>query len=183
MLAERSRRTGPGSMVGRPVAEVVVVQVDEIFLSNPGGKLRRKRCDAHQQNTNRAFMHRIGQIGFIYIWVLTQYHIWVVVYVCNAPPQLDNLSACIFSCGQNTDTDQSIEGSRGSNFTCTTENTWAHTGSCLRPPHHSFHSTIKEIQSKIHNRVRKNNTRRHQSLSSKTSAQHNYAAIMLLKKY
>lgn len=43
MLAERSRRTGPGSMVGSPVAEVVVVQVDEILLSNPGGKLRLRR--------------------------------------------------------------------------------------------------------------------------------------------
>lgn len=46
MLAERSLRTGPGSMVGRPVAEVVVVQVDEILLSNPGGRLRRRRCNA-----------------------------------------------------------------------------------------------------------------------------------------
>lgn len=43
MLAERSRRTGPGSMVGSPVAEVVVVQVEEILLSNPGGKLRLRR--------------------------------------------------------------------------------------------------------------------------------------------
>lgn len=43
MLAERSLRTGPGSMVGSPVAEVVVVQVDEILLSNPGGRLRRRR--------------------------------------------------------------------------------------------------------------------------------------------
>lgn len=43
MLAERSLRTGPGSMVGRPVAEVVVVQVDEILLSNPGGRLRLRR--------------------------------------------------------------------------------------------------------------------------------------------
>lgn len=46
MLAERSRRSGPGSMVGNPVAEVVVVQVDEILLSNPGGKLRLRRCNA-----------------------------------------------------------------------------------------------------------------------------------------
>lgn len=46
MLAERSLRTGPGSMVGSPVAEVVVVQVDEILLSNPGGRLRLRRCDA-----------------------------------------------------------------------------------------------------------------------------------------
>lgn len=44
MLAERSLRSGPGSMVGRPVAEVVVVQVDEILLSNPGGRLRLNRC-------------------------------------------------------------------------------------------------------------------------------------------
>lgn len=44
MLAERSLRSGPGSMVGRPVAEVVVVQVDEILLSRPGGRLRLNRC-------------------------------------------------------------------------------------------------------------------------------------------
>lgn len=44
MLAERSLRSGPGSMVGRPVAEVVVVQVDEILLSKPGGRLRLNRC-------------------------------------------------------------------------------------------------------------------------------------------
>lgn len=44
MLAERSRCSGPGSMVGRPVAEVVVVQVDEILLSKPGGRLRLSRC-------------------------------------------------------------------------------------------------------------------------------------------
>lgn len=43
MLDERSRRRGPGSIVGSPVAEVVVVQVDEILLSNPGGKLRLSR--------------------------------------------------------------------------------------------------------------------------------------------
>lgn len=43
MLAERSLRTGPGSMVGSPVAEVVVVQVDEILLSSPGGRLRLRR--------------------------------------------------------------------------------------------------------------------------------------------
>lgn len=43
MLAERSLRTGPGSMVGRPVAEVVVVHVEEILLSRPGGRLRRRR--------------------------------------------------------------------------------------------------------------------------------------------
>lgn len=49
MLAERSRRTGPGSMVGIPVAEVVVVQVEEILLSNPGGKLRLRRCKADKQ--------------------------------------------------------------------------------------------------------------------------------------
>lgn len=49
MLAERSLRTGPGSMVGSPVAEVVVVQVDEILLSNPGGRLRLRRCNADQQ--------------------------------------------------------------------------------------------------------------------------------------
>lgn len=45
MLDERSRRRGPGSIVGSPVAEVVVVQVDEILLSNPGGKLRLSRCN------------------------------------------------------------------------------------------------------------------------------------------
>lgn len=58
MLAERSRRSGPGSMVGSPVAEVVVVQVDEILLSNPGGRLRLKRCDADKQtrlHTQRSF--------------------------------------------------------------------------------------------------------------------------------
>ncbi len=49
MLAERSRRTGPGSMVGSPVAEVVVVQVDEILRSNPGGRLRLRRCNADKQ--------------------------------------------------------------------------------------------------------------------------------------
>ena len=43
MLALRSRRTGPGSIVGSPVAEVVVVQVDEIFRSRPGGKLCFRR--------------------------------------------------------------------------------------------------------------------------------------------
>lgn len=43
MLADRSLRTGPGSMVGSPVAEVVVVQVEEILLSKPGGRLRLKR--------------------------------------------------------------------------------------------------------------------------------------------
>lgn len=43
LLAERSLRTGPGSMVGSPVADVVVVQVDEILLSNPGGRLRLRR--------------------------------------------------------------------------------------------------------------------------------------------
>lgn len=46
MLAERLRRTGPGSMVGSPVAEVVVVHVDEILLSSPGGRLRLRRCNA-----------------------------------------------------------------------------------------------------------------------------------------
>lgn len=51
MLAERSRRTGPGSMVGSPVAEVVVVHVDEILLSNPGGRLRLRRCNTDAQNT------------------------------------------------------------------------------------------------------------------------------------
>lgn len=49
MLAERSRRSGPGSMVGKPVAEVVVVQVDEILRSKPGGKLRLKRCMAQKE--------------------------------------------------------------------------------------------------------------------------------------
>ena len=44
MLALRSRRTGPGSMVGRPVAEVVVVQVEEILRSRPGGRDRLRRC-------------------------------------------------------------------------------------------------------------------------------------------
>lgn len=43
MLAERSLCTGPGSMVGRPVAEVVVVHVEEILLSRPGGRLRLRR--------------------------------------------------------------------------------------------------------------------------------------------
>lgn len=44
MLALRSLRTGPGSMVGRPVAEVVVVHVEEILLSRPGCRLRLRRC-------------------------------------------------------------------------------------------------------------------------------------------
>lgn len=43
MLALRSRRTGAGSRVGRPVAEVVVVQVDETRLNKPGGKLFLRR--------------------------------------------------------------------------------------------------------------------------------------------
>lgn len=43
MLALRSLRTGAGSKVGRPVAEVVVVQVDETLLSKPGGKLLLRR--------------------------------------------------------------------------------------------------------------------------------------------
>lgn len=43
MLALRSRRTGPGSRVGRPVAEVVVVHVEEIRLKSPGCKLLLKR--------------------------------------------------------------------------------------------------------------------------------------------
>lgn len=51
ILAERSRRSGPGSMAGKPVAEVVVVQVDEILRSNPGGKLRLKRCKAYVTTT------------------------------------------------------------------------------------------------------------------------------------
>lgn len=44
MLALRSLRTGPGSMVGRPVAEVVVVHVEEILRSRPGCRLRLRRC-------------------------------------------------------------------------------------------------------------------------------------------
>lgn len=44
MLALRSLRTGPGSMVGRPVAEVVVVHVEEILLRRPGWRLRLRRC-------------------------------------------------------------------------------------------------------------------------------------------
>ncbi|TNN38157.1 hypothetical protein EYF80_051673 [Liparis tanakae] len=52
VLAERSRRTGPGSRVGSPVAEVVVVQLHEILLSSPGGRLRLRRCD-EKINTNR----------------------------------------------------------------------------------------------------------------------------------
>lgn len=43
MLALRSLLTGAGSKVGRPVAEVVVVQVDETLLSKPGGKLLLRR--------------------------------------------------------------------------------------------------------------------------------------------
>lgn len=45
MLALRSRRTGAGSKVGRPVAEVVVVQVDETRLNKPGGKLLLRRWE------------------------------------------------------------------------------------------------------------------------------------------
>lgn len=48
LLAERSLRTGPGSMVGSPVADVVVVQVDEILLSNPGGRLRLRRWNTDE---------------------------------------------------------------------------------------------------------------------------------------
>lgn len=44
MLALRSLLTGAGSRVGSPVAEVVVVQVEDTRLSSPGGKLLRKRC-------------------------------------------------------------------------------------------------------------------------------------------
>lgn len=67
MLAERSRRTGPGSMVGSPVAEVVVVQVDEILRSNPGGRLRLKRCNADKKHvytlteTSVGWMRQVGQ--------------------------------------------------------------------------------------------------------------------------
>lgn len=43
MLADRSLLTGPGSMVGSPVAEVVVVQVEDILLSKPGGRLLLRR--------------------------------------------------------------------------------------------------------------------------------------------
>lgn len=57
MLAERSRRTGPGSMVGSPVAEVVVVQVEEILRSNPGGRLRLRRCNADKQT---GWMRQVG---------------------------------------------------------------------------------------------------------------------------
>ena len=45
MLALLSLRTGAGSKVGRPVAEVVVVQVDETRLSKPGGKLLLRRWE------------------------------------------------------------------------------------------------------------------------------------------
>lgn len=44
MLALRSLLTGAGSRVGSPVADVVVVQVEDTRLSSPGGKLLRKRC-------------------------------------------------------------------------------------------------------------------------------------------
>lgn len=54
MLALRSLRTGPGSMVGRPVAEVVVVHVEEILLSRPGCRLRLRRCTCR---------HRTGHHG------------------------------------------------------------------------------------------------------------------------
>lgn len=43
MLALRSLLTGAGSSVGNPVADVVVVQVEDTRLSSPGGKLLRKR--------------------------------------------------------------------------------------------------------------------------------------------
>jgi len=43
MLALRSLLTGAGSSVGKPVADVVVVQVEDTRLSSPGGKLLRKR--------------------------------------------------------------------------------------------------------------------------------------------
>lgn len=62
MLAERSRRTGPGSMVGSPVAEVVVVHVDEILLSRPGGRLRLRRWNEEADNyliylINNSYLH------------------------------------------------------------------------------------------------------------------------------
>lgn len=51
MLALRSLRTGPGSMVGRPVAEVVVVHVEEILRSRPGCRLRLRRCRCRTGHT------------------------------------------------------------------------------------------------------------------------------------
>lgn len=47
-------------MVGSPVAEVVVVQVDEILLSNPGGRLRLRRCHADKQRRVYTLMKAIG---------------------------------------------------------------------------------------------------------------------------
>lgn len=63
MLAERSLRTGPGSMVGSPVAEVVVVHVDEILLSSPGGRLRLRRCERvkHDMFTHRQQIHVVEE--------------------------------------------------------------------------------------------------------------------------
>lgn len=67
MLALRSRRTGPGSMVGRPVAEVVVVHVEEILRSRPGCRLRLRRC---RDSRGHAIMTRSHDsiTFFILIW-------------------------------------------------------------------------------------------------------------------
>lgn len=75
MLAERSLRTGPGSMVGSPVAEVVVVQVDEILLSNPGGRLRLKRCNTntHDYTLTKHFFPDFQQTMYILIACLHDY--------------------------------------------------------------------------------------------------------------
>ena len=56
MLALRSLRTGPGSMVGMPVAEVVVVHVEEILLRRPGWRLRLRRC-THTHTQECLFPH------------------------------------------------------------------------------------------------------------------------------
>ena len=47
-------------MVGSPVAEVVVVQVDEILLSSPGGRLRLRRCHADKQRRVYTLVEAIG---------------------------------------------------------------------------------------------------------------------------
>lgn len=59
MLALRSLRTGAGSKVGRPVAEVVVVQVDETLLSKPGGKLLLRRWKEYSVYHNHIVVHSL----------------------------------------------------------------------------------------------------------------------------
>lgn len=82
MLALRSLRTGAGSKVGRPVAEVVVVQVDETLLSKPGGKLLLRRWKEYSLYHNHIVDHlllcktmeRSKQKGTVDETVQTEFH-------------------------------------------------------------------------------------------------------------